>query len=593
MKKLFTLLVSLMAITAAMRAEEYVVYQPTAPVSISYNAESYAGSTFDTHSNSVTFTSLSSGDVIKIHTTNVGTSAVYQLKYKVGNDWTWTDLTVNSSTDGVISYEVESDDIATLIKNRGLVISGIYYKMLDITVETTSFSNTSQTLFSGASHTLNNYVWEERIQLPSYTANLVKAKAGDVMTVSFTTCSAFPDGTADNQKVCKVEIRPDQSSEATVAKTNDLTDLNTAGTLSVTLTEDMINSFSSTGCVWGCHVVINAITISSTNLTEEKVIDNSSTVYFGNWANSYALNSSNMTGIVAGDIIKVSYSVPGAYSDGQIFLRYWDNGQWNEIDGYSSKTGLSGTGTVTFVVNSTLLGLVESSKTINILGCGATNVADATGVSGTGCTITHYTDLSMAGYRPVYIPASQNATFFGSSTCALPDGVKAYYVNGDDIESDLVKMTEIDNIPANTGVVLKGTTGIYQLYATDGIAASTTNNRLKGATTRTQITSEVTDMESSKSKTAYVLYNNSGSPEFRLINENTYLDAYKCYLETDGAKFASRLLVYFFDETSGIAQPENKSHECLALDKAYNLCGQRINVAKGLYIQNGKKYFAK
>jgi hypothetical protein len=146
--------------------------------------------------------------------------------------------------------------------------------------------------------------------------------------------------------------------------------------------------------------------------------------------------------------------------------------------------------------------------------------------------------------------------------------------------SETATLTPISNIPANQGVILKGNEGICQLYTTTDDAASVNDNKLVGAIIRTKITD---------ASNKYVLYNNNGTPEFRKITADTYLDAYKCYLSTAAG---ARLSIIFDDNyTTGI---ETINHETVTGNLYYDLSGRRVATpTKGLYIINGKKVIMK
>ena len=105
---------------------------------------------------------------------------------------------------------------------------------------------------------------------------------------------------------------------------------------------------------------------------------------------------------------------------------------------------------------------------------------------------------------------------------------------------------------------------------------------LSGAVTRQQI-AETTNK--------YVLYDNNGTPEFRPITANSYLDAYKCYLTTT-ATAPALSVVFGDDETTSIATPKTT---VTTDDRIYNLSGQEVKELQrgGIYIRNGKKFIVK
>lgn len=454
MKKLFLLLFSVLAFTSQVRAGVYVAYQPTEPVAISWDGSAWPGVQLDTKDIAAFYT-LSKDDVINIRITNVGTGMGFELDYKEGSGWTWTKLESASHTDGVISYTVESDDIANYIKERGLIIKGIYFKILDITVNTPSIKDsdihdgnyTYQTL-SNTNTNLGN-TWETFVDLRY--CGYQNLRTGDILNITYT---------VDESNAGTIQLQHNWS-EYSGATTFTGLEKNSHETLNITIDDDMLPKFKAEAFVIkGAYVTINSVTLTTKKL---------------------------------------------------------------------------------------------------------------------------------AGYRPVYIPASGYATFFGASTCALPDGVEAYYVSSTTNGSAI--FTGLSNIPANQGVILKGSEGIYQLYTTTDEAASVVDNKLVGSTSRHQITD---------ASGKYVLYNNGGTPEFRTITAGTYLDAFKCYLNAPGE--TSKLnIVFAEDEDKQGEEPQgettsirNMTNTNVNNNVVYNMNGQRVGSDyKGLVIVNGKKIIKK
>lgn len=445
--------------TLGTKAGEYVAYQPTAPVAISWDTSKYSGQQFDSKDNA-SFVTLSKDDVIKIHITNVGSEFGYELDYKTGDNWAWTKLETGvSQSDGVISYIVQTDEIATLIKERGLIVKGIYFKMLDITVS-------SNNVGSDGSYTFRTIVSESKA-------------LGD------------EDDTNDDTKA---------------------------------------------------------------------------------WSPFVDLRYLDYTDVVANDIMRISYSVTNN-KVGQVQLQK----NWAKYgsDDTTDKGNLSGTGTIDLTITSEMLSIMQETEN---------NRDDNFVLKGKNTTVTGVSirkSLLTAGYRPVYIPASGYATFYGESTCALPAGVEAYYVSGTTETS--ATLTTLSNIPASQGVILKGAEGIYQLYTTTETAASVEGNMLSGSTSRQKIT-EVSGK--------YVLYNNNSTPEFRKITPNTYLDAYKCYLSSNTISAPS--LSISFDGMGNATGISNVQKTVVEDNRIYNLNGQEVkNAGKGIFIKNGKKYIIK
>ena len=101
---------------------------------ISWNSEEYAGDKFDTYvERQDLFAGLQVGHVIAVAVETDG-EAQYALKYKAGDDWTWTELSLNTKTEGILAYKVQEEEIAELVADRGLVMDGIRYKVTKISL---------------------------------------------------------------------------------------------------------------------------------------------------------------------------------------------------------------------------------------------------------------------------------------------------------------------------------------------------------------------------------------------------------------------------------------------------------------------------
>lgn len=114
---------------------ETVVYAPESPIAISWDDAAYAGIKIDTRTISETmFAGLQENHIIRVTIAEAEENAEFSMQYKAGDEWTWTDLNINLKTPGYMAYVVESEDMAMLIADRGLVIQGIRYKISGISV---------------------------------------------------------------------------------------------------------------------------------------------------------------------------------------------------------------------------------------------------------------------------------------------------------------------------------------------------------------------------------------------------------------------------------------------------------------------------
>ena len=132
MKKIFVfcLLSFSVAVLCPISAAQKTVWTGNEP--ISWNSEVYAGTQFETPAG--TFTGLQKDYVILVTVVAGIDEPQYVMTYKAGEGWNWTDLTTSVSA-GVMSYTVESAQIATEIAERGLIFRGQGYNITKIVVD--------------------------------------------------------------------------------------------------------------------------------------------------------------------------------------------------------------------------------------------------------------------------------------------------------------------------------------------------------------------------------------------------------------------------------------------------------------------------
>ena len=170
----------------------------------------------------------------------------------------------------------------------------------------------------------------------------------------------------------------------------------------------------------------------------------------------------------------------------------------------------------------------------------------------------------------------------------LPCGLKAYKANI--VEGNKVKFTEINQtVPANTGILLAGTTGeTYFIPVAESGTALGDNLLLVNADGGT-FTAEI-------GYTYYGMLKNSDPLTFGTFDPNSVaIPSNKAYLKVADTGEARTLTCSFFDETTtGIMETRTEGIDRLTTTKVYNLAGQQIaNPTKGLYIINGKKHIIK
>lgn len=144
-----------------------------------------------------------------------------------------------------------------------------------------------------------------------------------------------------------------------------------------------------------------------------------------------------------------------------------------------------------------------------------------------------------------------------------------------------VELTEVDDVQANTGVVLKGAEKTYDIPV---IASSETlKGELKGAATATAY-------DAYAGYDLYMLSKNGDNAQFKKVTSGS-IAAGKAFLMIEQSGSAPTLDIDFGDAT---AIEVVKNAETKGMGEFYNLAGQRVaQPTKGLYIVNGKKVVIK
>lgn len=171
--------------------------------------------------------------------------------------------------------------------------------------------------------------------------------------------------------------------------------------------------------------------------------------------------------------------------------------------------------------------------------------------------------ITAAGWATLYTP---DALDFAK---AKPAGLKAYTAT---LNDNIVTLTKVDNVPAQTGVVLKGAANTYSIPV---ITSSTNNEKgsMMGSTTDTNLAAN----------TAYILGINGENKAQFFINSAGTIKAGKAYLPV-GANPAKALSVVFADDLTGITNA-NAAEEIAQPAK-------RIVNGQLVIEKNGKRYNA-
>ncbi len=193
--------------------------------------------------------------------------------------------------------------------------------------------------------------------------------------------------------------------------------------------------------------------------------------------------------------------------------------------------------------------------------------------------------------EPVSIGSLGVGTYYSANALDFTwvKGLKAYIVSSFDSSKGQVTLTCVKDVPANTGVIIKGAAGVYDIPVCEN--TTTVDNMLKGVTKPT-IMHKVDG-----SYTNFVLAQKSGNVGFYHVKDGSTLAANKAYLPllTASLNFGAgaRLSIVFEDEENDDA---TAIREIMTETQPniYNLNGQRLeSLQRGINIVGGKKVLVK
>ena len=199
------------------------------------------------------------------------------------------------------------------------------------------------------------------------------------------------------------------------------------------------------------------------------------------------------------------------------------------------------------------------------------------------------------------VPSSGIGTFSAKAKFALPDGLTAHYCKTYNSANGTIGVVDIDGVvPANTGVLLKGTPGeTYTLTRTNSDAATVEGNALVAVTEATHvdpIDGDYTNFMMSDGK--FIKIEASDDPNVKMPANRAYLKILTSELPSDPS-LARDITLSWDDDATSISEMEkwrNGENE-----KFYDLQGRLIvngklsngKLPKGLYINNGRKVVIK
>lgn len=180
--------------------------------------------------------------------------------------------------------------------------------------------------------------------------------------------------------------------------------------------------------------------------------------------------------------------------------------------------------------------------------------------------------ITSAGWATYCSPYALN---LAGASATLED---AYIVTGGN--DGVLKLTSVKGgtVPANTGLLLKGSEGTVTISIVGSSTTDVSANKLVGVTAATPLAAE----------DGYVLMGSPSVGFYKNAKEFT-VGANTAYLPADFVATARSF--YSFGDATAIKAIDNSR---FAIDNYYNVAGQRVAApTKGLYIKNGKKIVVK
>ena len=426
-------------------------------------------------------------------------------------------------------------------------------------------------------------VWEGTHEIGDWDKRLTveAAKFSSISSAEKLVLSVLDDD-EDQYSQYKVSIKDD--SYTTII---DGAKINGDGNYEISLTDEQVNLIKTYGIdINGSYYTITKVAVDTgeggevtppdtpeEGTTTELWSGNTAT---GDWKELVALSYDNKPAALAtakiGDVITVNYSTTGEDPHVQIAN---PNG-WKSFDEKSEAAATIQDNGQTFTYT------IENVATLEII------QRDGILVRGKNITITK---VELTTYEDSYDAASVTISKAGIATYSNSNkalnftnsGIKAYYASA--VEKGKVTLTPINQVPAYTGIIVKGEPGTHEIPVIDKIDGLGTNY-LKA----------VGDWDGKITASTDAIYHYSftetATPTFSRVTQDTDIPAHKAYLETtiDITPETGSIELVFTDDTStGINEIETEVQES-GDNSYYNLQGMRVeHPTKGIYIHKGKK----
>lgn len=289
-----------------------------------------------------------------------------------------------------------------------------------------------------------------------------------------------------------------------------------------------------------------------------------------------------MTGKSAGEALALSTDGNSAgtifYYDGNGKLLNYKAGQYTYNTNLVAPVDATSVSYWTMAAGDGVLVMRDSNSSV-----GKFLHSDGSAVTGcsSACSQEHGFLFCVAESLPISISEAGYTAFYAPIAVKMPAGVTAHTVT---INGDWATLSDpLEVVPAETGVVIAGDPGDYELDVVES-DATVTDNALRGTVAADYIVGD-----------AYVLSKPAGKEVGfyratlnKLDGTAFYLSSHKSYLPASAAQ-GSAFYGLRIGGTTGITEVETAPAE----DVIYDLTGRRVTkiVAPGIYIVNGVKKF--
>lgn len=332
---------------------------------------------------------------------------------------------------------------------------------------------------------------------------------------------------------------------------------------------------------------------SYTTWSGKSATGGSGAVYAGNSTTnkngSIQLRDNSNSGIVSttsgGTVKKVTITWDDTTADNRTLDVYGKNSAYSaSSDLFSSKSATKGTllGSIVYGT-STELEITDEYEYIGMRSNSGAMYIEKISIEWETSGII-YSEYCTSVTVPVSISDAGCATFSSAyaTDFSSNETLRVYYINN--ISGNTATTAEITSkqVPANTGIIIRGSEGNYHA-ACIATAPAVTGNLLVAC---------VDGYTATYDNEIYILANGTDGVGFYPIAANTTLDAGKAFI--GGGDVGAKSLTLSFGEETEISTLDNFTISPFDNAPMYNLAGQRVTKSyKGVVIQNGKKILKK